>query len=64
MKFTPEGKENYLSRIVEAMNCDILNGWEMSFLQDIYRSIHNSNPAFLSDKQWNRLELILEKAGV
>ena len=64
MKFTTEGKEKYLSRIEEAIICDFLNGWEMSFLEDIHDRIYKSNPATLTDKQWNRLETILEKAGV
>ncbi len=64
MKLSVEGKERYLSRIDAAMNYDFLSGWEMNFLNDIYKKIRNNNPTLLSDKQISTLEMILERSDV
>lgn len=64
MKFTEEGKQRYLSRIEDALNCDYLNGWELEFLANIHSKILNSTPAFLSQNQWHRLEEVFQKADV
>lgn len=63
LKLTPEGIQRYIERIEAAWESDYVNGWEMSFLNDIQeRLISNEHPR-LSEKQWNRLNIILEKCG-
>jgi hypothetical protein len=63
LKLTPEGIQGYTDRIQAAWASNYASGWEMEFLQDMEERFAMGQPVRLSDKQWNRLNIILEKCG-
>ena len=64
LKLTPDGVQGYIDRIQGAWASDHLHGWEMDFLRDIEERFITGKYISLSDKQWNRLNIILEKCDV
>ena len=64
MKLNQTGVDRLLMQIEEALEAEQINGWEMSFLESIQEQITSSPTPTLSPKQWNRLQLVLEKCGV
>jgi len=64
LKLTPEGVQSYIDRIQAAWGSDYVTGWEMDFLSDMEEQFMTQKYISLSDKQWNRLNIILEKCNV
>ena len=64
MKFNRAGVDRLLMQIEEALEAEQINGWKISFLESIQEQITSSPTPTLSPKQWNRLQLVLEKCDV
>ncbi len=60
------GKENMIKRIVLSLMDSSLNGWEMTFLQNIKNIIKFSgdDPVLISPKRYYRLEQVFEKTNI
>lgn len=61
-KLSDDGVARYNQRITDALNDPSINGWEMEFLSDMMEKfIKQGDKMSLTQKQWHRLESVLQK---